>query len=92
MATIPLEDNFIDILGKAQRGLKLTDEQVAQKAGVSPADVANSKSGILNESQLESLRLSIWLRILCWPALGNRGFRSRLKSRACANSTRPTRT
>jgi len=32
-AVIPLEDNFNDILGKAQRGLKLTDDQLAQGGG-----------------------------------------------------------
>ena len=28
MTTIPLEDNFNDILGKAQRGFKLSDDQL----------------------------------------------------------------
>src|SRR5262245_35792666 len=29
---IPLEDNFGDVIGKAQRGLKLADEVLAQKS------------------------------------------------------------
>ena len=33
---IPLEDNYTDVIGKAQRGLKLSDEQLAQKAGIAP--------------------------------------------------------
>ena len=31
---IPLEDSFSDVIGKAQRGLKFTDEVLAQAAGV----------------------------------------------------------
>lgn len=31
---LPLEDNFEDILGKAQRGWQLSDEAVAEKAGI----------------------------------------------------------
>src|SRR6266850_6704273 len=42
---IPLEDNFNDILGKAQRGLKLSDQQLAEKAGVSVADLNKAKEG-----------------------------------------------
>jgi ribosome-binding protein aMBF1 (putative translation factor) len=37
---IPLEDNFHDILGKAFRGSGLTDEQLAQRAGLSAETVA----------------------------------------------------
>jgi hydroxyacylglutathione hydrolase len=32
---IPLEDNFTDIIGKAQRGLKLSDEELAEQSGAS---------------------------------------------------------
>ena len=32
--SIPLEDQFQDVIGKARRGLKLTESQLAQKAGV----------------------------------------------------------
>ena len=31
---IPLEDNFTDIIGKAQRGLGISDSQLAEKSGV----------------------------------------------------------
>ncbi len=33
--SIPLEDNFTDIIGKAQRGLGLSDSQLAEKSGAS---------------------------------------------------------
>src|SRR5258705_11177143 len=31
--SIPLEDNFTDIIGKAQRGLEISDNQLAEKSG-----------------------------------------------------------
>src|SRR4051812_18127613 len=50
MANIPLEDNYTDIIGKAQRGLSVGDEELAKRSGVSAADLASLKSGQLNES------------------------------------------
>jgi hydroxyacylglutathione hydrolase len=56
MAQIPLEDSFTDIIGKARRGLKLTDDQqLAAKAGLSPADVAKVSSGTADENVLRQL-------------------------------------
>ena len=52
---IPLEDNFNDIIGKACRGLKLTDEQVAQSAGVTVAEVAAAKAGTFNEAVVRKI-------------------------------------
>lgn len=45
MARIPLEDNFNDVINKAQRGLKISDEALAERAGVSLADLAAVKGG-----------------------------------------------
>ena len=45
MARIPLEDNFDDVINKAQRGLKIADADLAQRAEVSPEDLAAIKSG-----------------------------------------------
>lgn len=45
MARIPIEDNFDDVINKAQRGLKITDEQLASRAGVSADDLAAVKGG-----------------------------------------------
>jgi hydroxyacylglutathione hydrolase len=42
---IPLEDNFTDIVGKAQRGLKISDSELAQKAGVSAEKVRQLRDG-----------------------------------------------
>ncbi|MEN9634726.1 MAG: hypothetical protein RL077_3130 [Verrucomicrobiota bacterium] len=45
MARIPLEDNFNDVINKAQRGLKISDADLALRAEVSPADLAAVKAG-----------------------------------------------
>jgi len=46
---IPLEDKFNDIVGKAMRGFKLSDSEVAEKAGVSAAAVQTLRDGQWNE-------------------------------------------
>lgn len=45
MARIPLEDNFNDVINKAQRGLKLSDADLAARAEVSAEDLAAVKEG-----------------------------------------------
>jgi glyoxylase-like metal-dependent hydrolase (beta-lactamase superfamily II) len=45
MPRLPLEDNITDVIGKAQRGLKITDEELAALAEVSRADLAAVKAG-----------------------------------------------
>ena len=52
---IPLEDNFTDVVGKAQRGLQINDEQLASKAGVSAADIARVKEGDPDEQVLKKI-------------------------------------
>src|ERR1051326_1213246 len=45
MPRIPLEDNFDDVINKAQRGLKIADADLARLAEVSALDFAAVKSG-----------------------------------------------
>lgn len=45
MPRIPLEDNFNDVINKTQRGLKITDEDLAARAGVTAEDLAAVKGG-----------------------------------------------
>jgi hydroxyacylglutathione hydrolase len=48
--TIPLEDNFNDIIGKAMRGLKLTDTEVAERTGIAGLEVKSLREdGQFNE-------------------------------------------
>ncbi len=50
--TLPLEDNFEDLIGKAQKGLGLTDEDLAAKAGIPLDSLTSLKSGTLLEEPL----------------------------------------
>jgi hydroxyacylglutathione hydrolase len=62
MASIPLEDTFADIIGKARRGLKLTDDaQLAAKAGVSATDVAKVAGGVVDDDILRKLAKALQL-------------------------------
>jgi glyoxylase-like metal-dependent hydrolase (beta-lactamase superfamily II) len=45
MARIPLEDSFSDIINKAQRGLKISDADLAQRAEVTLPDLLAVKGG-----------------------------------------------
>jgi len=45
MARIPLEDNFNDVINKAQRGLKISDEDLAKRAEVTVEDLVAVKGG-----------------------------------------------
>ena len=45
MPLIPLEDNFDDVINKIQRGLQISDEDLARRAEISPEDLAKVKQG-----------------------------------------------
>jgi glyoxylase-like metal-dependent hydrolase (beta-lactamase superfamily II) len=45
MSNIPLEDNFTDVVGKAQRGLRLSDTDLARQAGLSISELGHFKGG-----------------------------------------------
>jgi hydroxyacylglutathione hydrolase len=50
MADIPLEDSYADIIGKAQRGLKISDEDLSSRAGIGTDDLAKIKGGEFDEA------------------------------------------
>lgn len=50
MPRIPLEDNFDDVINKAQRGFGISDEDLAKRAEVSLPDLAAVKSGKPNDA------------------------------------------
>ncbi|MGZ5568402.1 MAG: MBL fold metallo-hydrolase, partial [Limisphaerales bacterium] len=54
-ANIPLEDNFADIVGKAQRGLGLADDAVAGRARISVAELTAFKDGQFSEGVARKL-------------------------------------
>jgi glyoxylase-like metal-dependent hydrolase (beta-lactamase superfamily II) len=45
MEPIPLEDNYTDIIGKAQRGLGLSDTELARRAGIPASALGHFKGG-----------------------------------------------
>jgi len=47
---IPLEDNAGDIIGKAQRGLGISDSELAEKASVSAQTIRKLRDGDVDES------------------------------------------
>ena len=61
MGSIPLEDSFSDIVGKAQRGLKLSDSEVASRAGVSSETLAAVKGGTADEGALRKIAATLSL-------------------------------
>ena len=61
MARIPLEDNYDDVLRKAQRGLGVSDADLASRAAVSAEDLASLQAGTFNPAVLR--RVSRHLRL-----------------------------
>lgn len=55
MPRIPLEDNFTDVIGKAQRGHNLTDDALAAKAGVTVAELQAVKGGEIRDHVLQAI-------------------------------------
>jgi hydroxyacylglutathione hydrolase len=52
MARIPIEDNFTDIIAKAQRGLGISDKDLCKRAEVTAEDLEAVKSGKLLDTVL----------------------------------------
>lgn len=71
---IPLEDFFNDIIGKAMRGLKLTDAQVADRAGVPATDVQSLREGAWDETTARKVAPVLGLGADALAALGNKGY------------------
>jgi glyoxylase-like metal-dependent hydrolase (beta-lactamase superfamily II) len=52
---IPLEDNFTDIIGKAQRGLGISDSQLAEKSTVSMEKIHQLRDGKAEDDALKGI-------------------------------------
>ena len=52
---IPLEDNAADVIGKAQRGLGISDSELANKAGLSAQAIRKLRDGDFEEEALASV-------------------------------------
>ena len=72
---IPLEDTPADIVGKAMRGLKLADSEVAEKAGVSAAEVASFRAGGFDEEVARAVAPLLHLNAGALVAMGKKEWR-----------------
>jgi hydroxyacylglutathione hydrolase len=52
---IPFEDNFTDIIGKAQRGLGISDSQLAEKSGASVEAIRQLREGNFDRARIEQI-------------------------------------
>ena len=68
---IPLEDKFNDIVGKAMRGLQLSDSQVAQKTGADAKAVQALRDGEWNEAAARQVAPALGLGAEALAASGN---------------------
>src|SRR6266702_882629 len=71
---IPLEDNVGDIIGKAQRGLRISDTELAEKARVNSQTIHQLREGDFDELALLRVAPVLGLagRALCELAKGER--------------------
>lgn len=58
---IPLEDNFTDIIGKAQRGLGISDSQLAEKSGVPAERIRQARDGKVDDDALTRIAPALGL-------------------------------
>jgi hydroxyacylglutathione hydrolase len=58
---IPLEDLFEDIVGKAQRGLQLSDQELARRAHLSSEELRSLKTGSGNPAGVSGLAAALGL-------------------------------
>jgi glyoxylase-like metal-dependent hydrolase (beta-lactamase superfamily II) len=73
--TIPLEDNFNDIVGKAMRGLKLTPHELADRAQVLPERVQALCEGEFDEAVAHKVAAQLGLSARALAASGKREYR-----------------
>jgi hydroxyacylglutathione hydrolase len=57
-----LEDDFSDVISKAQRGLGLGTAELAARAGLDPSSIRDLRSGQGDRTPLEALALALGLR------------------------------
>lgn len=73
--SISLEDHYEDILGKAQRGLELSDRQLASRAGVEPDAVQRVRGGEFDEAVVRALAGPLGLGADALVAAGKKSWR-----------------
>lgn len=74
MAKIPLEDSFADVIGKAQRGLKISDDDLSNRAGISVEALMKLKSGEFDEAAAQKVAPILNLAPNALVELGNKSW------------------
>lgn len=74
-AVIPLEDNFTDIIGKAQRGRSLSDEALAEQSEVALPILRALKQGELDDQALAKVGVVLGLDPDSLLAIARSGYR-----------------
>ncbi|MGI8965521.1 MAG: MBL fold metallo-hydrolase [Limisphaerales bacterium] len=90
MENIPLADNFHDVIGKAQRGLKLSDAALAKSAEMSVASLEKIKSGEFDEVLVGKISSPLHLAAKPLLALGRKNWYPpphEVEGLACFNTT-----
>ena len=85
---IPLEDNFTDIIGKAQRGLGISDSQLAEKSGASVDAIRKVRDGKFDRATLDQIAPALQLDADALAELAQEKWRpNEIHSTAWRNST-----
>lgn len=71
---IPLEDNFSDILSKAQRGLGLTDSDLAARSGLTAEAVNRLRAGHFNAADAEAVAPALGLDARALASMGRNAY------------------
>ena len=60
---ILLEDTAADVIGKAQRGLQISDSQLAEKSGLSADQIRRAREGAIDEATLRAVAPALGLHL-----------------------------
>jgi glyoxylase-like metal-dependent hydrolase (beta-lactamase superfamily II) len=74
MPRIPIEDSFSDVIGKAQRGLGVTDADLCARAEVTPEDLGAVKSGTVIDAVIRRVARHLKLSPDALQELAHRGW------------------
>jgi hydroxyacylglutathione hydrolase len=71
----PLEDQFTDVIGKAQRGLGVDDETLAKRAGLKKTQMLFLKAGDADDAVLEAVAAALKLKADALRELAHKAWR-----------------
>lgn len=71
---LPLEDNYLDVIAKAQRGLKVSDVELAARAGLDTRELDALKRGRPAQAALRAIAPALKLNAAALEELAGRGW------------------